>query len=72
MFRKNISEEETQINIPSFTNGGTDQFLERIQRTEEASFNEQVFKNVDENIFSPLLSTYNHRFRIFVLSATGQ
>lgn len=61
MFRKNFALEEAQINIPSFTNGEIDQFLDRIQESEEASFYEQIFKNIDENIFSALYCQDNGR-----------
>ncbi|MCK5853412.1 transposase [bacterium] len=61
MFRKNFADDETQINIPCFTNGEIDRFLDRIKGTEEASFYEQVFKNTDENIFSPLYCSDNGR-----------
>jgi hypothetical protein len=61
MFRKNFALEETQINIPGFTNGEIDQFLDRIKGSEEASFYEQVFRNVDENIFSVLYCQDNGR-----------
>jgi len=49
------------MNIPSFTNGEIDQFLDRIKGTEEASFYEQVFKSIDETIFSPLYCSDNGR-----------
>jgi len=61
MFRKNFGLEETQMNIPSFTNGEIDQFLDRIKGTEEASFYEQVFKSIDETIFSPIYCSDNGR-----------
>jgi hypothetical protein len=61
MFRKNFAEEGSQINIPCLTNGEIDQFLDRIKGTEEASFYEQVFRNIDESIFSPLYCSDNGR-----------
>ncbi len=61
MFRKNFAEEGSQISIPCFTNGEIDQFLDRIKGTEEASFYKQVFRNIDENIFSPLYCSDNGR-----------
>lgn len=56
MFRKNRIDEYVQLSIPCLTNDAVDEFLERISGTEEESFYNLVFKNINEDIFTPIYS----------------
>ncbi len=61
MFRKNKTSEYMQISIPCFAVAEVDKFLKSISGTEEDSFYNLVFKNIDEDIFNPIYSKDNGR-----------
>ncbi len=61
MFKKNYTDTEKQLSFPCFTNGDVDKFLDRITGTDEASFYNLVFKNIDEDVFNSLYCRNNGR-----------
>ena len=61
MFRKNILDGYEQLLIPCLTNNEVEKFLVRIAGTEEESFYNLVFKNIDEDVFTQIYYKNNGR-----------